>query len=1078
MLHIYLLGGFHLTYEGQPIQIASTRLQALLAYLVLHADMPQSRQGLAYLFWPDSSESQAFTNLRKLIYQLRQTLPHPDRFFQSDQQRIEWIKDAPYTTDVNKLRSYLTQSKRAFPAQTAFIQIAEIYRGRLLPDCYDEWIAPRRGQLHQEVVDTIGQLLIVLEKQRSYEEAIRCAHYLLTLEPLEEATYRHLMRLYALSGNRVGVQHAYQQCARMLEEELDVQPSVETQQLYTQMKELLAAPTEKVIVAQGPPVETIPLIGRMHEWTQLQAAWQKALSGHAQFVAIGGEAGIGKSRLAAELLKWAGYYGARTARTRSYAAQGALAYAPVVELLRSPSVYSQLEKLAGVWLVEVARLLPELLESKANLPAAEPIRENWQRQRLWDALVHAVCGDERQPLLLLLDDLQWCDHETLTWLTYLLQSHAETRLLVVGTVRDDELLSDHPFTMLQLELQRVDQFQMIPLTALSAAESRALAAEIAPGAMTEAQAQQLFHDTEGNPLFIVEMIRARHLALPELSLSQNPQLGNSIPTPLPALPPKIFATIRHRLLQLSRPAYELAGVAAVIGRSFSLELLIAASGQDEHSLVAALDELWRRRLVREQGREYDFTHDRIRDVAYVTVGQVRAKYLHCRIAQALEQLDGAKLDGATLQIANHYEKAGDLQNTLVYLQRVVSVAQHIYAYAEAIRLLRYALELMERENCLEENATLRLELLTQWATMLAETQGTASPEVEEVYRQVQKINTSTEAPPISVPLLQGMASYYRVHGDYTTALEVDCQLLDMAQESRVVQHLVAAHFEIGATYYMRGELANAHNHLAQSAHLCTTHQSYARPHSTLAEVLWLLGLPDQALQRCYEALSLVQDHGTPYDVVAELGTTAELRLLAGVQVRVNEDLAQFHELVCRYGYTQFETWDRYLHGWAMIASQGLQGVAQMEIALQDFQATNARARLSRFFGLITKGYLDCGEIEKAETILAKAMKHVEEHSERFWEAELCRLQGEILLRQGGDNDHLAEAWYRRAIEKARSQQAKMLELRAATSLAKVWLSQGQHERANALLHELLDEFNEGWATPDLQNAQRLLSTCT
>jgi adenylate cyclase len=255
-----------------------------------------------------------------------------------------------------------------------------------------------------------------------------------------------------------------------------------------------------------------------------------------------------------------------------------------------------------------------------------------------------------------------------------------------------------------------------------------------------------------------------------------------------------------------------------------------------------------------------------------------------------------------------------------------------------------------------------------------------------------------------------------------------------------------------------------------------THQSHARPHSTLAEVLWLLGLPDQALQRCYEALSLVQDHGTPYDVVAELGTTVELRLLAGVQVRVNEDLAQFHELVCRYGYTQFETWDRYLHGWAMIASAGLQGVAQMEIALQDFQATNARARLSRFFGLIAKGYMDCGEIEKAESALAKARKHVEEHSERFWEAELYRLQGEILFQQRGDNDHLAEAWYRRAMEKAKSQQAKMLELRAATSLAKLWLRQGQRKEAHALLLELLGAFTEGWATPDLQNAKRLLAT--
>jgi len=399
-----------------------------------------------------------------------------------------------------------------------------------------------------------------------------------------------------------------------------------------------------------------------------------------------GEAGVGKTRLAEELLAWVDRQGMVATAAHCYPAEGELAYAPVMAWLGGEAIRPTLTSLPDVWLREVARFLPDVLVERPDLPPPGPLREGWQRQRLFEALARAILG-ARQPLVLLLDDLQWCDRETLEWLHFLLRFDAHARLLIVGTVRPEETPPAHPLEALLAALRRDGQVTEIALGPLDAAETVLLAGHLAGGDLNAELAAHLYRETEGNPLFVVEAMRmgvgAAKDTGPQVALHG---LGRS---------PTVQAVITARLAQLSPQAHELVGLAAVIGRAFTFEVLARASGGDEDTLVRGLDELWRRRIVREQGvNAYDFSHDKLREGAYAALHTAQRCLLHRRVAEALERVSAQTLDSVSGHIATHYEQAGMVEQAVTYYQRAAEAAQRIYANAEALALYQRALALL------------------------------------------------------------------------------------------------------------------------------------------------------------------------------------------------------------------------------------------------------------------------------------------------------------------------------------------------------------------------------------------------
>jgi len=675
-LHITLLGDFRIDNGNAPIEGVSTaRLQSLLGYLLLHVDAPQLRQHVAFRFWPDSSEAQARTNLRKQIYHLRRALPQPDRYLHADSKTVQWQPDAPYTLDVAQFRAQLARADEAEAngeqqaEQDALAAAAALYKGDLLPGSYDDWVLAERERLSQQFIAALERLILLCEEGRDYQAAIEYAQRLIRHDPVREASYRRLMRLHALVGDRARALRAYHTCATILERELGVEPSVQTQEAYQRLLRMKRRPRQR-----RRRVSASKLVGRDREWAELQAAWRAALRGQPQIVLLTGEPGIGKTRLAEEMLDWASRQGVPNASSRCYASESELAYAPLSGWLRAEALQSRLPSLDKAWLGELARLLPELLVQDRDIAPPGPLTENWQRQRLFEALTQAF----RKPrqLVLLLDNLQWCDGDTLEWLLYLLRNQQSSttgrqhpsRILVMGTLRSWERSGDDRLASLLADLRRSQQLPEIELGPLDREETVSLATNVAGQALDPALAAELYRETEGNPLFLIEVVRAR--------LQEDggmPAAGQDLPANGLPLPPAVHEAIRSRLGKLSPTAREMAGVAAIIGRDFTYPVVAHACGCDEVALVRGLDELWQRRVVREQGTEaYDFGHEKIREVIVSEMSAARRRLLHRQVAEALELIHADDLDAVSAQIAAHYEQAGLPEKAQPYYHRTAA----------------------------------------------------------------------------------------------------------------------------------------------------------------------------------------------------------------------------------------------------------------------------------------------------------------------------------------------------------------------------------------------------------------------
>ena len=351
ILHIRLLGEFSLIYNDQQVtSLNTTRLRSLLAYLALHCEVPQQRQHLAFLFWPDATEAQARNNLRQLLHQLRQVFPIVEHFLSADMHTLHWHSATPFHLDVAAFEQTLTladaatQRHEQHELQDALEQADSLYRGELLPGCYDEWILSERDRLRQRHLQVLEQLLRLFEVQGDTVTAIRYAQRLIGLDPLSENLSRRLMRLFALNNDRASALRVYHSCVTTLQRELGVEPDPATREAYEQLMQH----ETPVIAARSPQTllsATSTLIGRKQEWESLQEVWHAARAGEPRFVLVTGEAGIGKSRLAEEFLLWASQQGAVTAKARSYAAEGQLSLAPVTDWLRSDGLRTPLRQL-------------------------------------------------------------------------------------------------------------------------------------------------------------------------------------------------------------------------------------------------------------------------------------------------------------------------------------------------------------------------------------------------------------------------------------------------------------------------------------------------------------------------------------------------------------------------------------------------------------------------------------------------------------------------------------------------------------------------------------------------------------
>jgi class 3 adenylate cyclase/predicted ATPase len=832
----------------------------------------------------------------------------------------------------------------------------------------------------------------------------------------------------------------------------------------------------------------VQFVGRKSELEQLRKASELARAGHGQIVGVVGEPGVGKSRLFYEF-KLLSQSGCLVLETFSVSHGKAYPYLPLIELLNNyfhltpqDDERHRREKITGRVLTldrTLEDILPYLFfllgvaELSSSLQQMDP---QIRRRRTFEAIKQVLLRESlNQPLLLIFEDLHWLDNETQAFLSLLGESIATVRLLLLVNYRPEYQHSWGSKTY-------YTQLRLDPLGTHEAEEMLdALLAEKVGATGRSPLHQFVLTKTEGNPFFMEEMVQALR---EQGVVVRDGETAPSKPLTELRIPTTVQGVLAARIDHLPAAEKELLQTLAVIGKEFPLGLL--------QRVVAHADEELQRQLFH------------LQEVAYNSLLIERRKVLHERTAQAIEVLFHSRLEDHYSELAYHYSRSRNTQKAVEYLQLAGQQAVQRSAYAEAISHLTTALELLRTLPDTSERAQQELSLRITLGVPLIATKGLAAPEVESVYTRARELCRQVGETLQLFPVLQGLWIFYLVGAEFQTARELGEQLLTLAQRVQNPALLLEAHNTLGETLFHLGEFVLAREYLEQGITLydpqehCSltfvswqdpgvAHQSYA------ARVLWYLGYPDQALKRSHEALTLAQRLSHPHSLASALYFAAELHQYRRERQATQERAETLIALSSEQGFPVWLANGMILRGWALAKEgQEEEGIAQVSQGLAAFRATGGEIEWPYRLALLAEAYRGAGQAEEGLSVLAEALTVANKTGERNCEAELYRLKGELTLQkfqvssskfqvsEGPESEvrgpeSEAEECFLKAVEIARKQQAKSVELRAVMSLSRLWQQQGKKAEAHQLLSEIYTWFTEGFDTADLKEAKALLT---
>jgi TOMM system kinase/cyclase fusion protein len=834
-----------------------------------------------------------------------------------------------------------------------------------------------------------------------------------------------------------------------------------------------------------------PLVGRESEVALLLERWEQSKAGLGQMVLLSGEAGIGKSRLVEVLRERVIHEGAtRIAFRCSPYHQNSVLY-PVIDHLqrflqwnRDEAPEAKLDTLERVlrsypWpLEDIVPLFAALLS--VPLPTRYPplnLTPQRQRQKTHEALVAWLLEEtERQPVLAVWEDLHWADPSTLEVLSLVLDQTPTARMLTLLTCRPEfrpPWTAHAPLTQ-------------VTLTRLGGPQVAAMMTSLTGGKPLPATVvAQVVAKTDGVPLFVEELVKM----ILESGLVRAVDEHYVLIGPLPhlAIPSTLHDSLMARLDRLST-VRELAQLGAVLGREFSYELIEAVALMDETTLQQGLAQLVDAELVYQRGlsprSRYVFKHVLIQDVAYQSLLRSTRQRHHQRIAQVLEVQFPEIVETQPELLAHHYTEAGLAEQAIPYWQRAGQRTYERSAHAEAISHLMRGLEVLKALPDTPERAQQELVLQITLRLALIATKGQAASEVGRTYGRALELCQQVEDVPQRFRVLWGLWHFHVVRAELQTAQELSEELLTLAQHMPDPTYLLGAHWALGGALCCLGEFALAREHWEQGIALYDPPQHHS--HTVLfgwdlgmfcrawaPHALWCLGYPDQALAMSREALALAQKLSHPFSLAVALAYAAMLHQFRREPKAVHEQAGAAVALCTEQRFAYYLAWGTTMQGWArVVQGQGELGIAQTRQGLAALRATGAALRLPYYFALLAEACGQTGQAVEGLALLAEALAH--KTGETWMEAELYRLKGELLLSLGADNHTEAAGCFHQALSTARRQQAKSLELRVATSLARLWQQQGRRQEAHQLLAPIYGWFTEGFDTADLQEAKALL----
>ncbi len=852
--------------------------------------------------------------------------------------------------------------------------------------------------------------------------------------------------------------------------------------------------------ASAPPT---PLTGRDTELSLLKDRWEQAQEGMGQFVLVIGEAGLGKSRLVQTLARAveedAGFtvLGDRRPVVIEWRCseqfQNSELY-PVTDywdrLLGSDhdsSPADRFERLAryledfNIARPEIVALFAKLLllppderYPEAGLSPAREREETFSALREW-LLAHArAC-----PVLFVVEDLHWIDASTLEFLKQFTSEGPHDRILTVLTFRP-EFRTSWPALAHQtnLALNRLTRRQVADWMRRDAGDR-----------LPEALVAQIYHRTGGVPLLVEEFSR---LACESAMFAASG--GASRPGPSVSareLPATLQELVLARLEQMSCNR-DVAQVAATIGREFGYDLLAAVVALDDEILRAELSKLLAAGILYVAGQppasSYLFKHVLIEEALYSAIGEARRRQFHQKVADVIETQFTHLVETQPERLADHLAEAGSIERAIGFCLKAGMRSCDRCAHAEAIGQFSRGLKLLESLPPSGERDTRELELLGPLGTATIAARGYAAPEVGPIFQRARALCERVEQRPELFTMMWGNFAFHIVRGDFRICSELAEEAMTFAERFGDPGLLMEALFLKGLTRLYRGDFAGARDCCARAvaefddrernafwARLVgedagVTHRCY------LALALWHLGFPEQALNLNDEMVQLARSLNHPFSLEYALHHTGWLRqhcrLGAKTQLAGEEQV----RVATEQGFLFWHASGTLYSAAGMLLQGRLEpGIRLLQTGLEAYRGTGAELAVPYYLSVLAEGCLRAGRFAEAHAALDEALSLVEKNDERFQEAELYRLRGELILAES-DHQEAAQECFLRAVQTARGQQSRAWELRATTSLARLWKKRGRTQEAFKALSSARDAFHEGFTTPDLVEAAGLLES--
>ena len=833
-------------------------------------------------------------------------------------------------------------------------------------------------------------------------------------------------------------------------------------------------------------------VGREDEISLLFGRWREAVDGEGQVVLLCGEAGIGKSRLARRLGDRLTDQRYRRIQFQCSPYHTNTALYPAINFLRQAagiasqdSSEAQLNKLAvmtiesGIDNRETVSLLADLLsiQDDHRYPSLTVSPEKRKEMTLAALVYYLQRLADRAPVFFIVEDAHWLDPTTLDLLTRIIDRIRQMRVLLLVTFRPD-------FKPVWVDYSHVT---FLTLSRLPRRHSAELVAAMTRGKALPPEVQQaILAKTDGVPLYIealTENVLESGLLTEEID-------SFTLKAPLKELPipDNLQALLMERVDRLG-PAKEIVQTGAALGREFTYELLRAAVEVTDSQLSDAIDLFVASGLIFQEGEiplaKYHFKHALVQEAAYSTLTKKARRVLHARIAKTLESRRAERVKMEPELLAYHYEHAGLIDQALEYWRLAARRDTERSANIEALNHFKRALDLLTSLPQCPERDALELEILIARGAPMVTVRGYASEEIEHNYLRAMELSRENSGSENHFLAVWGLWVFHLVRGPLATACDLAEHLLSLAMHEQNSDLLIRAHESVGSTYSFLGRFDEARAQLLtakslddpsqhRSDVLLYTQDAGITARIILARTLWILGEVEQVETLALEAIDMARELEHPFTLAFALATVSWIYSTVRDADRTLAFTDEAVALSTKYSFEVTLAWATSFQGWALAEKGEKEGLGRLVNGISATQATGASLNNTFTLALLAEIYLREKRIDEGLAAIVEAQNLALTQGEQCWQAELHRLKGELLLNQSERSAHGAEQCFSEALKIAQDQNAKMLELRAAVSLARLWRKLNKLDDAKSLLNSVCFKFNDRADNLDLIEAKTVL----